>query len=167
MPIGNIGWIIGAMAVGTVIGWVIAVKVKMTAMPQLVSFFNGMGGAAAALISMMEFPHVSQELMMKSGMANGHVLAILLGLVIGSVSWAGSMIAFGKLDGWIGDLRVKAMKYVNLTILAFIIGFIVFIMTRDVAASAELTHLVIILFVVAVVYGVLFVMPIGVRTCLS
>lgn len=161
MPIGNIGWIIGAMAVGTVIGWVIAVKVKMTAMPQLVSFFNGMGGAAAALISMMEFPHVSQELMMKSGMANGHVLAILLGLVIGSVSWAGSMIAFGKLDGWIGDLRVKAMKYVNLTILAFIIGFIVFIMTRDVAASAELTHLVIILFVVAVVYGVLFVMPIG------
>ncbi|MEZ4998890.1 MAG: NAD(P)(+) transhydrogenase (Re/Si-specific) subunit beta [Bacteroidales bacterium] len=86
MPIGNIGWIIGAMAVGTVIGWVIAVKVKMTAMPQLVSFFNGMGGAAAALISMMEFPHVSPELMMKSGMANGHVLAILLGLVIGSVS---------------------------------------------------------------------------------
>lgn len=160
-PIGNIGWIIGAMVVGTAIGWVIAKRVKMTAMPQLVSFFNGMGGAAAALISMMEFPHVSHELIMKSGMANGHVLAILLGLVIGSVSWAGSMIAFGKLDGWIGDLRVKAMKYVNLTILAFIVCFVAFIMTRDVEASAELTHLIIILFLVSVTYGVLFVMPIG------
>ncbi len=160
-PIGNIGWILAAMAAGTVIGWMIAKKVKMTAMPQLVSFFNGMGGAAAALISLMEFPHVSQELMMKSGMANGHVLAILLGLVIGTVSWAGSMIAFGKLDGRIGDLRVRAMKYVNLTILAAIIGFIVFIMTREVTASAELIHLVIILFGVAIIYGVLFVMPIG------
>jgi NAD(P) transhydrogenase subunit beta len=160
-PIGNIGWILVAMAVGTAIGWVIARRVKMTAMPQLVSFFNGMGGAAAALISLMEFPHVSRELIMKSGMANGHVLAILLGLVIGSVSWAGSMIAFGKLDGRIGDLRVKAMKYVNLTILAAIAAFVVYIMTRDVAASAELTHLVIILFLVSVVYGVLFVMPIG------
>ena len=160
-PIGNIGWIVAAMIIGTAIGWIIAVKVKMTAMPQLVSFFNGMGGAAAALISMMEFPHISSELVARTGMANGHVLAILLGLVIGSVSWAGSMIAFGKLDGWIGDLRVKAMKYVNVTILAVIIGFIVYIMTRDVQASSELTPLILILFAVSVAYGVLFVMPIG------
>ncbi len=160
-PIGNIGWIIGAIVIGTAIGWVIAKRVKMTAMPQLVSFFNGMGGAAAALISIMEFPHVSAELIARTGMANGHVLAILLGLVIGTVSWAGSMIAFGKLDGWIGDLRVKAMKFVNLTILAVIIGFVVYIMTRDVQASAELMPMVIILFVIAVAYGVLFVMPIG------
>ena len=160
-PIGNIGWILIAMVIGTAIGWVIAKKVKMTAMPQLVSFFNGMGGAAAALISMMEFPHISPELIARTGMANGHVLAILLGLVIGSVSWAGSMIAFGKLDGWIGDLRVKAMRYVNMTILVFIIGFVVFIMTRDVQASSELTPMIIILFAVAVIYGVLFVMPIG------
>jgi NAD(P) transhydrogenase subunit beta len=160
-PIGNIGWIMAAIGIGTVIGWVIARRVKMTAMPQLVSFFNGMGGAAAALISMMEFPHVSPELIAKTGMANGHVLAILLGLMIGTVSWAGSMIAFGKLDGWIGDMRIKAMKYVNLTILAVLIGFIVYIMTRKVIASAELTPLIYIMFVIAVVYGVLFVMPIG------
>ncbi len=160
-PIGNIGFIIAAIVIGTIIGWVIAKRVKMTAMPQLVSFFNGMGGAAAALISLMEFPHVSPELIAKSGMANGHVLAILLGLVIGTISWAGSMIAFGKLDGRIGDMRIKAMRYVNLTIMAVIIGFVVFIMTRHVQASAELTPLIIILFVIAVVYGVLFVMPIG------
>ena len=160
-PIGNIPLIIVAIAVGTVIGWVIAKKVKMTAMPQLVSFFNGMGGAAAALISMMEFPHISPDLIARSGMANGHVLAILLGLMIGTISWAGSMIAFGKLDGWIGDMRIKAMKYVNLTILAVLFGFIAFIMTRDVQTSSELTPLIYIMFAIAVVYGVLFVMPIG------
>jgi len=160
-PIRNIPFILAAIALGTAIGWVIAKRVKMTAMPQLVSFFNGMGGAAAALISMMEFPHVSPELIAANGMANGHVLAILLGLMIGTVSWAGSMIAFGKLDGWIGDMRIKAMKYVNLTILAVLIGFIVFIMTRQVQASAELTPLIYIMFVIAVIYGVLFVMPIG------
>jgi NAD(P) transhydrogenase subunit beta len=160
-PIGNIPWIIAAIVIGTVIGWVIAKRVKMTAMPQLVSFFNGMGGAAAALISMMEFPHVRPDLIAAHGMANGQVLAILLGLMIGTISWAGSMIAFGKLDGWIGDLRIKAMKYVNLAILAVLIGFIVFIMTRDVQASSELTPLIYIMFAVAVVYGVLFVMPIG------
>ncbi len=160
-PIGNIGLIMVAIVIGTIIGWVIAKRVKMTAMPQLVSFFNGMGGAAAALISMMEFPHVSPELIAKSGMANGHVLAILLGLMIGTVSWAGSMIAFGKLDGRIGDMRIKAMRYVNLTILAVLIGFIVFIMTRHVQASSELTPLIYVMFVIAVIYGVLFVMPIG------
>jgi len=160
-PIGNISWIISAIVIGTVIGWVIAKKVRMTAMPQLVSFFNGMGGAAAALISMMEFPHVRADLIAEHGMANGQVLAILIGLMIGTVSWAGSMIAFGKLDGWIGDLRVKAMKYVNLTILAVLIGMIVFIMTRDVKASSELTPWIYIMFAVAVIYGILFVMPIG------
>lgn len=159
--IGNIGWIIGAMAAGTVIGWVIAKRVKMTAMPQLVSFFNGMGGAAAALISMMEFPHVNPELIARSGMANGHVLAILLGLVIGTVSWAGSMIAFGKLDGRIGDLRIKWMKYVNMSLLLVIIAFMVFVMTREVDSSAGLMPFIYIIFGIAVIYGVLFVMPIG------
>jgi NAD(P) transhydrogenase subunit beta len=81
--------------------------------------------------------------------------------MIGTVSWAGSMIAFGKLDGRIGDLRIKALKYVNLTILAVLIGFIVFIMTRHVQASTELMPCIYIMFAVSVIYGVLFVMPIG------
>ena len=163
-PVHNIGLILIAIVIGTIIGVLIAKRVKMTAMPQLVSFFNGMGGATAALISMMEFPHINPDLLARTGLANGQVLAILLGLMIGTVSWAGSMIAFGKLDGWIGDLRVKAMKYVNLTILLVLIGFIVFIMTRNVTTNADLEHYaryVYIMFAVAVVYGVLFVMPIG------
>jgi NAD(P) transhydrogenase subunit beta len=160
-PIGNVAYILIAIAIGTFIGWAIAKKVKMTAMPQLVSFFNGMGGAAAALISMIEFQHISPELIAKTGMANGYVLAILLGLMIGTVSWAGSMIAFGKLDGWIGDMRIKAMRYVNISILAVLIGFIVFIMTRHVNTSGEISYLIYIMFSISVIYGVLFVLPIG------
>lgn len=160
-PIANIPWILIAIFIGTAIGWIIARRVKMTAMPQLVSLFNGMGGAAAALISMMEFPHLRPEFIAEHGMANGHVLAILLGLVIGTVSWAGSMIAFGKLDGKIGDMRIKAMRYVNMAMMAVIIGLVVFIMTRDVTISTELSVFIYILFAVSVIYGVLFVMPIG------
>ena len=160
-PIGNIGFIIAAIGIGTVIGWIMAKRVKMTSMPQLVSLFNGMGGAAAALISIMEFPDISPELIAKTGMANGYVLVILLGLMIGTISFTGSMVAFGKLDGWIGDMRIKVMKYVNFSILAVLFGFIIFIMTRHVTASIELTPLVYVMFVLAAVYGVLFVMPIG------
>src|SRR5512133_3849829 len=69
-PIGNIAWLIGALVLGTAVGWVAAKKVKMTAMPQMVSMFNGMGGACAALISMMEFPHIPQDLILRHGMLN-------------------------------------------------------------------------------------------------
>ena len=160
-PVGNIGLILAAIVIGTVIGWVISRKVRMTAMPQLVSFFNGMGGAAAAIISMLEFPLISNELVERTGMANGQVLIILLGLIIGTISWAGSMIAFGKLDGWIGDMKNRSMIYVNLGILALLLGSIVFIMTRDVQSSSELQGYIYVIFAMSVIYGVLFVMPIG------
>lgn len=160
-PIGNIGWIIAALAIGTVIGWVIAVKVKMTAMPQLVSLFNGMGGAAAALISLMEFPHISNDLIAEHGMLNGHTIAILLGLVIGSVSFAGSMIAFGKLDGKIGDIRASFIRYINLVFLAAIVGFVIYIISLNPASADELMPLVYLLLGISLLYGVSFVMPIG------
>ncbi len=160
-PVRNIGLILAAIVIGTVIGWIISRKVRMTAMPQLVSFFNGMGGAAAAIISMLEFPLISNELVERTGMANGQVLIILLGLIIGTISWAGSMIAFGKLDGWIGDMKNRFMIYVNLGILALLLGSIVFIMTRDVQSSSELQGYIYVIFAMSVIYGVLFVMPIG------
>lgn len=160
-PVGNIGLILAAIVIGTVIGWVISRKVRMTAMPQLVSFFNGMGGAAAAIISMLEFPLISNELVERTGMANGQVLIILLGLIIGTISWAGSMIAFGKLDGWIGDMKNRFMIFVNLSILALLLGSIVFIMTRDVQSASELQGYIYVIFAMSVIYGVLFVMPIG------
>ncbi|MGM0612110.1 MAG: NAD(P)(+) transhydrogenase (Re/Si-specific) subunit beta [Bacteroidota bacterium] len=159
--ISNVGWILLAIAIGTGIGWLIAIRVKMTAMPQLVSFFNGMGGAAAALISLMEFPHISDNLIAQYGMFNGHVLAILLGLLIGSVSFAGSMVAFGKLDGKIKDIRSKVLRFVNIGLLAFLIGFIVYIMTLGEVDPQSIMPLIYVMFAVSLIYGVLFVMPIG------
>lgn len=160
VPIGNIPLILLAIAIGTVIGWMIALRVKMTAMPQLVSLFNGMGGAAAALIALMEFPHIKTELLESYGMANGHVLAILLGVLIGSVSFAGSMIAFGKLDGRIGDIRTSWLRFLNIGLLVILISIIIFIMTTGTSAEAMLPF-VYTLFVLALIYGVFFVMPIG------
>lgn len=159
-PIGNHLLILIAIAIGTIIGWMIAVKVKMTAMPQLVSLFNGMGGAAAALISLMEFPHIESSLVAESGLANGHVLAILLGLLIGSVSFAGSMVAFLKLDSRLGDIKASWIRYINIVLLVVLIGFLVGIMIFGETPEASQIYLYM-MFVIALVYGVLFVMPIG------
>jgi len=160
-PIGNLGYIIMAMALGTIIGWVVALRVKMTAMPQLVSFFNGMGGGAAALISIMEFPHISQNLLEQHGMLNGHVLSILLGLMIGSISFSGSMVAFGKLDGKIKDITTPVLRYINIAFLVVLIGFIIYIMSLGDANPADVMYLVYIMFAIALIYGISFVMPIG------
>jgi len=160
-PIGNIGLILLAIAIGTAIGWMIAVKVKMTAMPQLVSFFNGMGGAAAALISLMEFPRMNPELIAKSGLLNGHAIAILVGLVIGSVSFAGSMIAFGKLSGIVGDPRLKSMRIINMVFLAGILIFTGFILAQGHTDPKDIYWMVYLLLGISLIYGVSFVMPIG------
>ncbi len=159
--IGNIGWIVAALAIGTVIGWLAAKKVKMTAMPQMVSLFNGMGGACAALISLMEFPAMQNELAATTAthMLNGHALAILLALIIGSVSFAGSMIAFGKLDGKVGDIKSPVLRIINIAMLVLVLGYMVYIMYQAPEANYNLP--VYILTAFALVYGITFVMPIG------
>ena len=115
----NIGFIVGALVIGSFIGWFAAKKVKMTAMPQMVSLFNGMGGACAALISMMEFPRMQSTLAGENmtSMMNGEALAILLGLMIGGVSFAGSMIAFGS---WMNGLAISSPLFCDLLILPFL-----------------------------------------------
>jgi NAD(P) transhydrogenase subunit beta len=95
----NLAIILTAIAVGSVIGAVIARRIKMTAMPQLVSFFNATGGAASALVALIEF----------SKPDNQSVLVTLLGLIIGSIAFSGSMIAYGKLNGNIKDIFARWM----------------------------------------------------------
>ena len=157
----NIGFIVAALAIGSVTGWLAAKKVKMTAMPQMVSLFNGMGGACAALISMMEFPRMQSTLANENmaNMMNGEALAILLGLMIGGVSFAGSMIAFGKLDERIGDIKNPVLRYINLSFLFLLLFFVVFIMFKTPVAGENWMIYVLALF--ALIYGVTFVMPIG------
>ena len=157
----NIGWIVAALVIGSVVGWMAAMKVKMTAMPQMVSLFNGMGGACAALISLMEFPRM-QNILAGAGatsMFSGEALAILLGLGIGGVSFAGSMIAFGKLDERIGDIKSPILRYINLFLLFLLLAMVVFIMTMTPQKDNNL--MIYILAILALLYGVTFVMPIG------
>ena len=150
IPLGNAILIISVIAVGTVIGAVVARKVKMTAMPQLVSFYNATGGAASALVALMEY----------SNPENSSALVTLLGLVIGSIAFSGSMIAYGKLDGWVKDWLSPVMKYINMLMMLVIAGAIVYLMAVPEPVVSGNT-LVYILFALALVYGVFFVMPIG------
>ncbi len=142
--------IIVAIIFGGILGTFIAKRIKMTAMPQLVSFFNATGGAASALVALMEY----------SNPANESSLVTLLGLVIGTVAFSGSMIAYGKLDGKVGDIFAKWTTYLNLFLLALIAVIIVYMLAfeHDMATQTTLSY---ILLVVALIYGIMFVMPIG------
>jgi NAD(P) transhydrogenase subunit beta len=157
--LGNYPWIFGGLLVGGIIGTLAAKKVKMTAMPEMVSMFNGMGGACAALISVVEFNHLSKEIAdgtVTAGSIQPTVLIIVLGLIIGSVSFAGSMIAWGKLNGSVKDFSFTGQNILNLLILAVTLSagaYLVYDPTQSILLYAILA--------LALVYGVLFVMPIG------
>lgn len=149
----NYGLIFSGLIVGTVIGTVMAKKVQMTAMPQMVSFFNGMGGACAALIAIIEYQHHQHSTV--TGF-DGELLVMLLGLLIGSVSFSGSMIAYGKLEGKIKDKVLPMNQAINMILLGAIIVLIIY---QLFAESTPLEFYI--LLGLALVYGVLFVMPIG------
>lgn len=158
----NYGWIFSGLAIGTLVGTLAAKRVKMTAMPQMVSLFNGMGGACAALISIIEFRHFAHDFDGSAGyftlLGSGTLLVIFAGLIIGSVSFSGSMIAWGKLDGRIRDYSFKGQHIVNLVILAVIIGLAAYVMLVGPAATPLYFYLVL---AGAFVYGIFFVLPIG------
>lgn len=143
--------IFAAIAVGTIIGWLTAVKVKMTKMPELVSMFNGMGGACAALIGLMEFGHNAGN--------TGPVTAVVLGMIIGSVSFSGSVIAYLKLNGSMSKpIRLPSYNIIN-TIL--MIGMLAFGAFMIFTGTKEDQLLLYVLFAVALLYGIMFVIPIG------
>ena len=157
----NYAWIFGGLIIGAIAGTLAAKKVKMTAMPEMVSLFNGMGGACAALISLVEFNHISRQIAANPSSEyissiQPTVLIIVLGLIIGSVSFAGSMIAWGKLNGRVKDLSFPGQNILNLLLLAIALGFAVYLIFNPAQQ-----FIIYIIFSLALVYGVLFVMPIG------
>lgn len=150
IPLQNALVIILVITAGTVVGWILARKVQMTSMPQMVSFYNATGGAASGLVALMEY----------SNPDNTSILVTLLGIAVGNIAFSGSMIAYGKLDGKIQDWKSPAMKYINLAMLLVTTALIVLIMIPGV--DRQLAQiLVYILFGISLVYGILFVMPIG------
>lgn len=154
---GNLIWILGAIAVGGLIGWRAARKVEMTAMPQLVSIFNGFGGACAVVLAGLELQRVAGGAQAATG---SEMVILLLTLFIGGVAFTGSILAYLKLDGKIWDEKVTLPQHslINAIFLVGLIGFMIFLCWQ----SASLSILTLIIFtVLTLVYGFSFVAPIG------
>ncbi|MBX7181065.1 MAG: NAD(P)(+) transhydrogenase (Re/Si-specific) subunit beta, partial [Bacteroidia bacterium] len=144
------GLILAAIGIGTVIGWLTAKKVQMTKMPELVSLFNGMGGACAALIGLMEYHHNIGQ--------TGALLSIVAGLIIGSVSFSGSIIAFLKLNGTMNQpIRLPQYNIINTIVMVAVLAFGAWV----VYASPDSQIVLFALFSAAILYGILFTVPIG------
>jgi H+-translocating NAD(P) transhydrogenase subunit beta len=149
-------WEIGVgMAVGGLFGAVAARKVRMTAMPQMVALFNGVGGGAAALISLAEFHNLAPD---PGTLQTDISLSIMLSAIIGSISFAGSMIAFAKLQELIGGRPIvyPLQQPTNALLFAGVVALGIAI-----AAGAEQQWLIWALVGGAALFGVLFVLPIG------
>jgi NAD(P) transhydrogenase subunit beta len=176
----NIVLIFVALTIGAVLGFISAKKIKMTAMPEMVSLFNGMGGACAMLISVIEFNHYLHSGLSTPGgiihlteeLTTVSIIAIVAGLMIGSISFAGSIIAWGKLRGVIKDKSFKGQRNLNMFFLLVLVCAVALfiiktpVISGDGAKSAwEVTSFHIYLFygilTLALLYGVLFVLPIG------
>jgi H+-translocating NAD(P) transhydrogenase subunit beta len=142
------------MAIGTVIGFASARLVKMTAMPQMVALFNGVGGGAAALIAAAEFHRLAP--------AGGHVAgdvigAILFSALIGSISFSGSLIAFGKLQEVLPGRPIvfAGQQAFNAVLFAALLA------VGAIAGATEGGWWLVALLAGALLFGVLLVLPIG------
>jgi len=148
----HVGLILLAMFIGFIVAVPTARFVKMTAMPQLVAIFNGVGGGAAALVSITEFVHIKS-----THPATYVTLEVLLGVLIGTFSFSGSAIAFAKLQEL---MTGRPITYPGQQAINGVVGLasVAVIVTILVTSS---TPLLWVLFALALVLGVIFVLPIG------
>jgi NAD(P) transhydrogenase subunit beta len=147
--------IVVGMVVGGVVGAISARLVKMTAMPQMVALFNGVGGGAAALIALAEF-HVLEPL--AGDIDHQETVAILLSAVIGSVSFTGSLVAFAKLQELVSGRPIvyPGQQVLNVALLAAAAAVGIAIVS-----GAQQQWLLAVVLGCAALFGVLFVLPIG------
>jgi len=147
----NQGLMILAIAIGTVVAWIAAKRVQMTDMPQMVAIYNGMGGGAAGAIAAVEL------LRGEFAEAQGLKFLAILGALIGSVSFTGSLIAFAKLQGLMSSrpIQFPTQKPVNAAVgvgallLALLVLF------------TQSGPLILVFFLLALGFGVLMTLPIG------
>src|SRR3989440_2322650 len=147
--------ILVGMAIGGSFGAVAARRVKMTAMPQMVALFNGVGGGAAALISLAEFHVLAPD----PGRLHGDIsVSIILSALIGSISFSGSLVAFAELQELIQGRPIvyPGQKVVNALLLLACLA-----LGAAILAGSEHQSLLWLMVVGALVLGVLFVLPIG------
>ena len=153
----NYSWIIAGMGVGGVIGFISAKKIQMTAMPLMVSIFNGLGGACAVILAFSEsLPYYTADTVLNGG----QLVIILSTLLIGGVSFTGSILAFAKLEGLVRDEKITLPYHniFNLVLLgiAIVLGALIFMQGADGSLM-----LVLIFTALSLLYGFSFVAPIG------
>ncbi len=143
--------IIVAVLIGGAIAWISGRRVAMTNMPQMIALYNGMGGGAAAAIAAVELYRGAEMSVTVATLA-------VVGGIIGAVSFSGSMIAFGKLQGLIKrSLRFRGQQLMNLLILAAAVACAALIAAAVDSSGAMVTSL----FALALVLGVTMTLPIG------
>jgi NAD(P) transhydrogenase subunit beta len=149
--IGNWALIVVGGVIGAAVGVVGARKVKMTAMPQMVALFNGVGGGAAALVALSEWHNAVDP-------AAKHTVSIVLSALIGSISFAGSLVAFGKLQELVSGRPIvfPGQNIVDVLVLLAACGFGV-----AAIAGAEEQWVLVALILLSLLFGVMFVLPIG------
>ncbi|UXP30708.1 NAD(P)(+) transhydrogenase (Re/Si-specific) subunit beta [Reichenbachiella agarivorans] len=148
---GNYVLILLSLLIGTVVGLVFSKKVAMTAVPELVSLFNGFGGACAVAISIIEVMKFDEAVSM------GARATTYLAMFIGGVAFTGSLIAYGKLSGKVKDWKSGISSYFNLIWLALCLGLMIY----EVMFMGQVTYLPMLILVVSLIYGFTFVLPIG------
>ena len=126
----------------------------MTAMPQMVAIYNGMGGATAALVSLVEFEH-------KAGIGRGEIISIVLGLVIGAISFTGSLVAFAKLQELISGRAITLPSQRQIQFLLGAAALVVGLLIIWQGQTGLSQFLIVLLFLGALVLGALMVLPIG------
>ena len=151
LPLNNLGWILGAMVIGLAVGVPAARKVEMTQMPQLVALFNGVGGGAAALVAIVEYLHLGAEA------TTAEVIFTVFTVIVGCVSFSGSVITFMKLQELMTTRPVifPAGRFIIAATLVGVIG-----VGGWVVAALGTTPLLI-LAGLSLLFGVLFVLPVG------
>ncbi|MBE9092102.1 NAD(P)(+) transhydrogenase (Re/Si-specific) subunit beta [Microcystis aeruginosa LEGE 11464] len=149
------GLIAVALVIGSIIGLVSAQKVPMTAMPQMVAIFNGLGGAASALIAMGEYWRLLQS---GENIAFDSILIAILGILIGGVTFTGSVLAFAKLQELISGAPVTFpfQQPFNILLLLTFLGGSVYLFFDPTSIDVFLT-----LVGLSLIFGALFVLPIG------
>jgi len=156
-PPNNYTWITVGIAVGTVIGYLAAVRVAMTAMPQMVSLFNGLGVACAVLLGLADVLHYYDG---SKVVDSAGFLTVLLTLFIGGVAFTGSLFAYAKLEDLVDDRKVTLPQHtlVNLVMLLglIILGGYLLMRGEDIGQEAAIAFMV-----VSLIYGISFVAPIG------
>ena len=145
-------FIITGLIIGSTIGVIIARRVSMTAMPQMVALFNGLGGGASAFVALAEYYRLT------GGLTTHTIISMIISFFVGAVTLTGSLVAFGKLQGIIKSAPVvfKAQRFINMLI------FTLFLITgiMVVINPANSSYLLAVL-AIAMILGILLVIPIG------